>query len=332
MVKREPEIKQKDSDLAFSYSKKTFTEDVDELFAKTILVNLPEFKNPCLVAGIDGVGTKLSLARRFFGWRQVGYDVVAMVVNDVIRNGVLPIAFLPYIGRDIFDTKALKAIMKGIVAACSDSRSAIIGGETASMLGFYCEQGQHEIVGCAIGIVERDRVITGEAIRQGDVILGLSSSGLHSNGFSQVLQILKNPELNRYKRLLLTPTKIYVRMVSELFEQRIKIHGIAHITGGGLPKKIKSILPDGLVATIQKNSWPKPKIFQILEKTGRASEAKMYNSFNMGIGMVLAMPEKEAQKSIRILKRQGEEVYQIGKIEKRKGRSVLEFKRGDFAQ
>lgn len=323
MKSREPQIKSRDSDFAFRLSRKTFTKETKELFAKTIILNLPNFKKPCLVSGIDSVGSKAALANLFGRYREVGYDAVAMCVNDVIRCGARPVAFLPYIGRGKLDQKALMEIMNGIVSACRDSSCAIIGGETASMLGFYKEKGQHEIAGCAIGVLERRDVITGEKIRNSDVILGLSSSGLHSNGFSQILKIFKKSELTRHRRLLLTPTRIYVKTVQKLLEKKIKVSSIVHITGGGMPKKIGTILPPGLKANVITTSFPRPKIFEIIAGTGKISEGEMYNNFNMGIGMAIVLQKNEAKKAKDVLKSWGEKCFGIGYITRRTGDKVI---------
>lgn len=319
--KSEPQIKEEDSNFAYDLSTKTFTDQTEELFAKTIIVRLPRFENPRLIAGIDGVGTKLVLAHQFGMWREVGYDAVAMGVNDILRNGALPIAYLPYIGRDKFDRYILKEIMGGIVQACRDANSTIIGGETASMLGFYKMRGQHEIAGCAIGVVERKKVITGEQIRVGDLILGLASSGLHANGFSTIFKIFPPNQMEKYKKLIIAPTRIYYKPIKKILNSNLKIHGISHITGGGMTKKIGAILPESLSAIIRKNSFLKPKIFKIIEKTGKISQKEMYNTFNMGIGMALILPKKEVSKVEKIL--QGEKVFEIGYITKSRREKVV---------
>lgn len=323
MAKSEPEIKEKDSNFAFKLSKKTFTKEAEELFAQTILVKLSKFKNPHLVAGIDGVGTKLVLAHKFGRWREVGYDAVAMGVNDILRCGAQPVAYLPYIARDKFDRIVLKKIMQGIIEACQDAHCAIIGGETASMLGFYKMRGQHEIAGCAIGVVEREKVITGEEIRDGDLILGLPSSGLHANGFSTILRIFPPNQIEKYKYLFLTSTKIYFEPIKTLLDENVEIHGIVHVTGGGMPKKFRAILPQGLSAIIKRDSFPKPKIFELILQKNQLSQDEMDNTFNMGLGMVIILSQKEAQKAKKILKNENEKSYEIGYIAKDFGKRVV---------
>ena len=272
-------------------------------------------KEPVLVSGTDGVGTKLKLAFDLDRHDTIGIDAVAMCVNDIISLGAEPLFFLDYIACDAVRPKQIEAIVKGISEGCKQSNCALVGGETAEMHGMY-NPGEYDIAGFAVGIAEKSELITGENIKEGDLIIGLPSSGVHSNGFSLIRKIIldKNLSLEKDKigvskvdgvkvdgvkidemslgEVLLTPTKIYVKTVLTLLET-IKIKGIAHITGGGFIENIPRILPDGLSAQIKKGSWHIPEIFPFLQEHGQIPEEEMYNIFNMGVGMVLVISPDE---------------------------------------
>jgi phosphoribosylformylglycinamidine cyclo-ligase len=301
-----------------------------ELFKK-------KYKNPVLVACTDGVGSKVQLAAKIKKYDTVGIDCVAMNVNDMLTTGAEPLFFLDYIAVHKLDPSVSLEMVKGIAAGCRESDCALLGGETAQMPDTYAE-GDFDMAGFAVGIVERKKIITGKNVRVGDVILGLASSGLHSNGFSLVRNIC-------FKRLglkmtncideldgamlgdvLLEPTRIYVRPIVKLLSQyKVKqvVHAMAHITGGGLEGNVPRVIPANCDAVIMKSSWPVPKIFTFLQKKGPIKEEEMYRVFNMGIGFVLIVAEDFADSIAKKLTRFGEKVYKIGRITTGTNRVVL---------
>lgn len=288
------------------------------------LFEIKNYKNPFLVSGTDGVGTKLKIAFMMNKHDTVGIDLVAMCVNDVITSGAKPIFFLDYFATGKLKSEVAVEVVKGIVEGCRQAGCALVGGETAELPGMYHE-GEYDIAGFAVGIVEKDEVIDGNRIREGDVIVGLKSSGLHSNGYSLVRKILfeKNgmsvddfiPELNEtLGEALLMPTKIYVNSVNALHGFDAK--GIAHITGGGLVENIPRILKKGLSAKIEKDSWSIPPIFGLLKDMGEIDDTEMFRTFNMGIGIVVVLSEEELDDAVNKLKQIGETPYIIGEIVK----------------
>jgi len=288
------------------------------------LFEIKNYKNPFLVSGTDGVGTKLKIAFMMNKHDTVGIDLVAMCVNDVITSGAKPIFFLDYFATGKLKSEVAVEVVKGIVEGCRQAGCALVGGETAELPGMYHE-GEYDIAGFAVGIVEKDEVIDGNRIREGDVIVGLKSSGLHSNGYSLVRKILfeKNgmsvddfiPELNEtLGEALLMPTKIYVNSVNALHGFDVK--GIAHITGGGLVENIPRILKKGLSAKIEKDSWSIPPIFGLLKDMGEIDDTEMFRTFNMGIGIVVVLSEEELDDAVNKLKQIGETPYIIGEIVK----------------
>jgi len=270
-----------------------------------------KYKEPVLVSSTDGVGTKLKVAFTLNKHNTVGIDLVAMSVNDIITCGAKPLFFLDYISIGKLSKKVVVELIKGITEGCKMADCALLGGETAEMPGFYPE-GEYDLAGFVVGIVEKSKIIDGRNIKEGDSVIGITSNGLHSNGFSLARKILL--ESNKYRidgkvssfgeflgEELLTPTRIYVQPILHLLE-KYRILGIAHITGGGLLENIPRILPEGVSVQINQNSWPKPPIFSLIQKEGKISDDEMYRTFNMGIGMVLIVPQNDASKIINELK------------------------------
>ena len=257
------------------------------------------FKDPVLVSSADGVGTKLKIACFMNKHDTVGIDAVAMNVNDILCTGAEPLFFLDYIAFSKLDQKVLVDVIKGLNAGCVEAGCSLIGGETAQMPGMY-EEGEYDIAGFCVGVVERKNIIDGSKIRPGDVVIGLESNGLHSNGFSLVRNVLSSTELEKFSKELLKPTRIYVKPILNLLkthDSRLKagIKGISHITGGAFYDKIARILPDNVDVFINKNSWSVPKIFQLIQNKGNIEDREMYHTLNMGIGMVLLTQKQSAQ-------------------------------------
>jgi len=308
-----------------------FRLDYDErLFKKN-------YKNPVLVACTDGVGSKVQLAGKIKKFDTVGIDLVAMNVNDMLVQGAEPLFFLDYLAVHKLEPKIAAELVKGVAAGCREANCALIGGETAEMPDTYSVD-DFDMAGFAVGVVERKKIITGQIIRKGDVILGLASNGLHSNGYTLVRNICFKKENLQMTDVvdeldgavlgdvLLEPTRIYVRSIIKLLSQyKVKriVHGMAHITGGGLVGNIPRVLPKDCNATIKKSSWPKHKIFTFLQKTGPVEEEEMFRVFNMGIGFVLIVAEDFADSISKQLTKFGERVYKIGRITTGTGKVVL---------
>ncbi len=278
-------------------------------------------KHPVLVSGTDGVGTKLKMAFLMDKHDTIGIDCVAMCVNDIICSGADPLFFLDYLacGKNI--PERIATIVSGIANGCRQAGAALIGGETAEMPGFYPED-EYDLAGFAVGIVDKDHIIDGSTIKAGDVLLGIASSGIHSNGYSLVRKLF-NPtkeNLNQYDKdlqaslgdVLITPTKIYVSCIQKLKKQ-ITIKGIGHITGGGFIENIPRVLPKGNKALIHKGAWEIPSIFNKIMDCG-VEEEVMYNTFNMGIGMVLVISKEDAEEALQILESTGEKAYLLGEV------------------
>ncbi|MBU4348970.1 phosphoribosylformylglycinamidine cyclo-ligase [bacterium] len=292
-----------------------------------------KYKEPVLVSSTDGVGTKLKIAFALNKHNTVGIDLVAMSVNDIITCGAKPLFFLDYISIGKLSKKVVVELIKGITEGCKMAGCALLGGETAEMPGFYPE-GEYDLAGFAVGIVEKSKIIDGGEIREGDLVIGLASNGLHSNGFSLVRKVLlenKKYELDEkltvLKRTLgeelLQPTRIYVKPILYLLE-KYKVLGIAHITGGGLLENIPRILPEGVSVQINQKSWSNPPIFPLIQKEGEISDEEMYRTFNMGIGMVLIVPQNDASKVINELKMIRYDSYIIGKVIKGDKQIIIE--------
>ena len=281
-------------------------------------------EEPTLVSGTDGVGTKLKLAFLMDRHDTVGIDCVAMCVNDIACTGGEPLFFLDYIACGKNDPQKIAQIVKGVSEGCVQAGAALIGGETAEMPGFYPAD-EYDLAGFAVGVCDRRKMITGESIREGDVLVGIASSGVHSNGFSLVRKVFSMDQetLSAYHEALgetlgealLRPTKIYVRALRSVKESGIVIKGCSHITGGGFFENIPRMLPEGVKAVIRKDSYPLPPIFRMIQEAGSISEAVMYNTYNMGIGMVLALDQADADKAVEALRGAGETAYVLGTVE-----------------
>ncbi|GGN62293.1 phosphoribosylformylglycinamidine cyclo-ligase [Oceanobacillus indicireducens] len=278
------------------------------------------FKEPVMVSGTDGVGTKLKLAFEMDKHDTVGIDLVAMCANDIIAQGAEPLFFLDYIACGKNNPEKIEQIVAGVATGCVDAGAALIGGETAEMPGMYNDE-EYDLAGFVVGIVEKSKLVTGEQIAEGDVLIGLTSSGIHSNGYSLVRKIVADLDFNQtYKGLskplgevLLTPTKIYAKPVANVLE-KLTVKGISHITGGGFYENLPRMLPAGLGVNVKQGSWNIPEIFPFLEQRGVIPEKEMYGVFNMGIGMVLVVEEKDAEAAVAILQEAGEEASIIGKV------------------
>ena len=280
-------------------------------------------KEPVLVSGTDGVGTKLKLAFEMDKHDTIGIDAVAMCVNDVLAQGAEPLLFLDYVAVGHNEPRKIEAIVAGVAEGCRQAGAALVGGETAEMPGMYAA-GEYDIAGFTVGVVEKSKLIDGSKVKTGDVLVGIASSGVHSNGFSLVRKIVADncfdlhrsyPELSDklLGEVLLTPTKIYVRQVLEVIRQ-CDVHGISHITGGGFDENIPRILHDGQGLEIDEGTWEILPVFRFLEKYGKVPHREMFNIFNMGIGMVIALDASEADRAIAILREQGERASVIGRV------------------
>lgn len=298
-------------------------------------LDLSKTKDPVLVSSTDGVGTKLKIAHAMDIHDTIGIDLVAMSVNDVVVQGAEPLFFLDYIASGRLDVETSVNIVEGIVKGCNEAGCALIGGETAEMPGFYKEN-EYDLAGFCVGVVEADRLIDGSEIRVGDRIIGLGSSGLHSNGFSLARRVLFEEgkfdpadfvtELeNTVGGELLRPTRIYVKPILNLIKN-FNIRGIVHITGGGFFDNIPRIVPDPCCAVIKRNSWPIPPIFNLIQRTGNIEDHEMFRVFNMGIGMMIVVSEKDQNEIVNRLESLGEKVYPLGVIEKRDlGQKAVHF-------
>ena len=295
-------------------------------------------EDPMLVSGTDGVGTKLRLAIEMDKHDTIGQDCVAMSVNDILVQGATPLFFLDYIAVGKLDPEQVATIVRGVAGACEESGCALLGGETAEMAGFY-EDGDYDVAGFAVGIVDRPKLITGQSIQEGDVILGLPSSGVHSNGYSLVRKIcfdLKGfsldqeiPEFGKtLGQELLTPTRLYPKAVLPLIEKQV-VKGMVHITGGGFYENIPRVLPENTAARVNIDTWERPAVFSKLQEWGNVAWPEMYRTFNMGIGMVLIVDAKDAESVKADLAARNEVVYEIGRIEKRQDQAVI-MEGGEF--
>jgi phosphoribosylformylglycinamidine cyclo-ligase len=281
------------------------------------LCRIPKkYKRPVLVSGTDGVGTKLKLAFELDKHDTVGIDLVAMSVNDVLVQGAEPLFFLDYFACGRLEQGIAEQVIRGIAHGCELAGCSLIGGETAEMPGMYPE-GEYDLAGFCVGVVEQDRILDGRKIKPGDVILGLASSGPHSNGYSLIRKILEKEKPGFIARLL-EPTRIYVKPVLKLL-QRVPVKGLAHITGGGLTGNVPRILPKRTRAVIRKASWPLPEVFDWLQRAGNVAEDEMHRVFNCGIGMVAVVAPGDAKRATQQLRASGETVYAIGTIEKGPG-------------
>lgn len=280
-----------------------------------------KYRQPVLVSGTDGVGTKLKLAFNLNRHDRIGIDLVAMSVNDILVQGAEPLFFLDYFACGKLDVDIASKVIEGIALGCEQANCALIGGETAEMPGMYPE-GEYDLAGFAVGIVEKDQIIDGTSIVENDVILGIASSGAHSNGFSLIRKILEHHPVDPNSKLvdnvklmdaIMEPTRIYVKAILEL-GKHIPIKGLAHITGGGLLENIPRILPENLIAVLNKQSWLVPPVFTWLQTHGNVSDDEMYRVFNCGIGMVIVVAPKYVDETLAVLKDYKETVWQIGTV------------------
>ena len=290
-------------------------------------------KEPVLVSGTDGVGTKLKIAFAMDKHDTIGIDAVAMCVNDVLAQGAEPLVFLDYVAQGKTRPEVVEAIVAGVAEGCRQAGCALVGGETAEMPGMY-EDGEYDIAGYTTGVVEKSKLIDGTKVKIGDVLVGIASTGVHSNGFSLVRKIFADNELDLNKAypelgvdeplglVALTPTRIYVKQVLDVIRQ-LDVHGVAHITGGGFDENIPRILQEGQGIEINEGTWEILPIFHFLEKYGKIPHREMFNIFNMGIGMVLAMDATQAGEAIDILAQYGDKAAVIGKVTDQQGVNIL---------
>ena len=285
-----------------------------------------KYRNPVLVSGTDGVGTKLKLAFEWDKHDTVGIDLVAMSVNDILVQGAEPLFFLDYFACGKLDVARATAVIQGIAAGCEQSGCALIGGETAEMPSMYPDD-EYDLAGFAVGVVEKERVINGRNIAAGDVVLGLASNGAHSNGYSLIRKIIERdqPALDApfdgkttLRQAIIAPTRLYVKPVLAVLEQ-LPIKGMAHITGGGITENVPRVLPENCVAQINAQAWQLPKLFQWLQQAGNVARDEMYRTFNCGIGMVVIVSPEDADWAERLFREQGETVYRLGEIRARVG-------------
>jgi len=308
--------------------KRTFRPEVMTeigFFSALFKLDMTKYKEPVLVSGTDGVGTKLKIAFMMDKHNTIGIDLVAMCVNDILTTGAEPLFFLDYLATDKLQKEKASKIIEGIVKGCKEARCSLIGGETAEMPGFYHE-GEYDIAGFSVGIVEREKIINGSTIREGDVIIGIESNGLHSNGYSLVRRLFFDikkmnidthiPELGvELGEELIRPTRIYVKAFMAL-RDNLEIKGMAHITGGGIPGNLPRILPKGIRADIKIGSWPVPPIFELIEKIGNIADDEMKKTFNMGIGYIMVVSEKASGNAISLLNKAGFRAFIMGNTKK----------------
>ena len=292
-------------------------------------VSLSEFSlaNPLLISSTDGVGTKLKVAFRAGAHESVGVDLVAMCVNDVVVQGAEPLFFLDYFATGRLDTEVAEAVIRGIVEGCKEANCSLVGGETAELPGMYPD-GEYDLAGFCVGIVDRDRLIDGSSITVGDRILGLGSSGLHANGYSLVRKVLFEdrsydldhvfPELGRpLGEELLTPTRIYVRTALNLIRD-FTVKGMAHITGGGIPGNLPRVLPQSCQAVVHRDAWEVPPVFRLIQEMGPVPEDELLRTFNCGLGLMVIVPEQEVEDVLGRLEALGERAWPVGEIRERK--------------
>ncbi|MGB8954957.1 MAG: phosphoribosylformylglycinamidine cyclo-ligase [Tumebacillaceae bacterium] len=286
-------------------------------------LDLAKYKNPMLVSGTDGVGTKLKLAFALDKHDTIGIDAVAMCVNDIVVMGAEPLFFLDYFATGKVEPAVIEEVISGIADGCQLSGCALIGGETAEMPGMY-QDGEYDIAGFSVGVVDKDKMINPAHVKPGDVVIGFASSGVHSNGYSLVRKLFLQdggysldhvfPELGKpLGEVLITPTRIYVKTILDLL-QRFDIHAMAHITGGGFLENIPRALPEGTAVEIEVGSWPVLPVFNVMQRLGNIGATDLYRTFNMGIGMVLIVPEAQADEFLAASQQLGEQAYRIGRV------------------
>ncbi len=291
-------------------------------FGALFEIPLHKYKHPVLVSGTDGVGTKLLLAQTMNKHDTIGIDLVAMSVNDVLVQGADPLYFLDYYATGKLEVDVATDVIRGIALGCEQAGCALVGGETAEMPGMYAPK-HYDLAGFAVGIVEKEKILDGTAVRVGDRIIGLASSGPHSNGYSLIRKIIETRKANLSTALgdttlgeaLLAPTRIYVKPVLKLLE-RLDVHALCHITGGGLVENLPRVLPQGTIARLRSSAWTQPPVFQWLKEQGNVPTEEMYRVFNCGIGMVVVVGSADAESAMDLLAAQGESCYLIGSIER----------------
>lgn len=289
-------------------------------FGSLFELPLDRYRQPVLVSGTDGVGTKLKLALAMNQHQTIGIDLVAMCVNDLVVQGAEPLFFLDYYATSKLDVNVASDVIKGIADGCEQAGAALVGGETAEMPGIY-QAGEYDLAGFAVGIVEKDRIIDGSRVKKGDVLIGLPSSGAHSNGYSLIRKIIETSGADLSQPFgestlgdaLLSPTRIYIKSLLALFNQ-VDVHALAHITGGGLLENIPRVLPDDCSALINRNSWLVPEVFNWIQKNGNVADDEMYRTFNCGIGMIIVVDEINVNRTMNILTQEGEDAIVIGEI------------------
>ncbi len=301
-------------------------------FGGLFALDVKKYRNPVLVSGTDGVGTKLKLAFQTGRHDTVGIDLVAMSVNDVVVTGAEPLFFLDYFATGRLRAEEAALVVKGIAEGCRQAGCALIGGETAELPGFYAD-GEYDLAGFAVGVVERDLILDGRGVRPGDALLGVASTGLHSNGYSLARKVLleryalddRPPELSgrTLAETLLEPTRIYARDVLALTE-RLPVRAVAHITGGGLPGNVPRNLPDGTRARVRAGTWEIPAIFGLIEREGGVPRDEMYRTFNMGLGLVIALPSTAADEARALLSARGLKSWIVGAVEAGTGEATCE--------
>jgi phosphoribosylformylglycinamidine cyclo-ligase len=286
------------------------------------LFALPKgYKDPVLVSSTDGVGTKLLIAKQLKKHDTVGIDLVAMNVNDVLCVGARPLFFLDYVACGKVDKKVLVGVMKGIAEGCRQAGCALIGGETAEMPGMY-KLDEYDLAGFTVGVVERKKIIDGSKMKAGDVVIGLPSSGAHSNGYSLIRKLFSAAEMRKYGSLILAPTRIYVKNILPVVA-RFDVKALAHNTGGAFYEKLTKCLPDKLAFRITKGSWPLPEIFRVITKKANIAERELYRTFNMGIGFIVVVSKADMAGVQKALARTGMRSYVIGEVVKRRGEKML---------
>ena len=290
-------------------------------FSGLFRLDVKKYKDPVLVSSTDGVGTKLIIAQRFNLHAGVGFDLVGMCANDIATTGAKPLFFLDYIATGKLQSGVLIKVVGSIANACAQSGYALIGGETAEMPGMY-SSGEYDLAGFCVGITDRKNIIDGSAIKKDDIVLGLESSGPHSNGYSLIRKVFTGNEINKFKSRLLEPTRLYTQPLLAV-QRKVRLKGIAHITGGAYEDKVPRIIPKGLCAVIRKNAWQVPGIFILIQKKGNIKDNEMYRVFNMGIGMVVVLAREDANIAQKILAGFKIKTWVIGEIAKGKQRVQL---------
>ena len=300
-------------------------------FGALVEIPLERYRQPVLVAGTDGVGTKLRLALALNKHDTIGIDLVAMCVNDIVVQGAEPLLFLDYYATGHLDVDTAASVIRGIAEGCSQAGCALVGGETAELPGMY--QGEdYDLAGFCVGLVEKSRIIDGSRVAAGDVILGLAASGFHSNGYSLVRRVLEHADADLEMPLddttlgaaLLAPTRIYVKPLLALLEA-LPVHALAHITGGGLPENLPRVMPEGTRAVLDGHSWERPAVMRWLHSQAEIDPAEAYRTFNCGIGMAVIVPAEHAAGATALLREQGETVYEIGRIEAGSGPAQVDI-------